>query len=114
MNQIFVNDQEVIRNILDTIDCIRSEKGLTLNRLANESEISENTVKHIFKKKTCPSLSTLIRICNALEIPLWEFFLLTSTEKMQPHKEYELLTSFEKLSPEHKDLVIYITEHLNK
>lgn len=114
MKQFPMNEQEAIRNILDTIDCIRSEKGMTLNKLALEAEISENTVKHIFNKQTCPSISTLMRMCNALEIPMWEFFLLTATEKMQPHKEYELLSSFEKLNSDYKELIIYITKHLNK
>ena len=48
MKQFQSNDQETISNILNTIDCIRIEKGLTMNRLALDAEISENTIKYIF------------------------------------------------------------------
>lgn len=51
MKQFQSNDQETISNILNTIDCIRIEKGLTMNRLALDAEISENTIKYIFKNR---------------------------------------------------------------
>ncbi len=114
MKDLECNDQETISKILDTIDCIRAEKGLTISRLALEANISENTVKYIFKKQSCPTIPTLERICGALDISLWEFFLLVSGKKMQPHKEYELLVEFEQLEPKYMDLIIYIAKQLSK
>lgn len=112
MKQFQNNDQETISNILNTIDCIRIEKGLSMNRLALDADISENTIKYIFKKQSCPTIPTLIRLCNALDINLWQFFLLASVENMQPHKEYELLIEFEKLNRKYKELIIYIAKNL--
>ena len=114
MKQYPMNDQEAVSNILNTIDCIRTKQGLSLSRLAFEANVSENTVKYIFKKRGCPTIPTLIRLCEALHISLWEFFLLASLDKMQPHKEYELLLQFEKLDIRYKDLIIYIASYLSK
>ena len=106
---------ETTQNILNTLDCLRVEKGLTISGLAIEAELSENTVKSIFKKRTCPSITTLVRLCNnALEIPLWKFFLLTTVEGKYPHKESELLNCYGKLEPKHRDLLIYIAQQLSK
>ena len=114
MKQFQSNDQETISNILNTIDCIRIEKGLTMNRLALDAEISENTIKYIFKKQSCPTIPTLVRLCNALNIPLWQFFLLASVDNMQPHKEYELLVDFDKPDKKYKELIIYIAKYLSE
>ena len=114
MKQFQSNDQETISNILNTIDCIRIEKGLTMNRLALDAEISENSIKYIFKKQSCPTIPTLVRLCNALNIPLWQFFLLASVDNMQPHKEYELLVEFDKLDKKYKELIIYIAKYLSE
>lgn len=114
MNQFTNNDQQLISSVLNAIDCIRSEKGLTISRLALDAGISENTIKYIFKKQSCPTIPTLTRLCDALGISLWQFFLLTAVGKVQPHQEYELLTEFEKLNKRHKELIIYIAKYLSE
>ena len=79
-----------------------------------EHPLSENTIKYIFKKQSCPTIPTLVRLCNALNIPLWQFFLLASVDNMQPHKEYELLVEFDKLDKKYKELIIYIAKYLSE
>ncbi len=102
----------MIKNLGDTVDCIRIKKGLSIESLAYKAGVSESTVKNILRKRNNPSLPILIRLTDALGISLCNFFLLASCKEMQPHKEYELLCAFEKLSTEHKQLIIYIASHL--
>ena len=107
------NDEEVILDICNTIDCLRVKNGQSIVGLANSAGVSVHTLKHILGKRTCPSLTTLLRLCEALHVRFWQFFLLTefADEKM-PYKEYELLSRFEKLEPKYKELIIYIVSYL--
>ena len=110
-----LNDEEVILDICNTIDCLRVKNGQSIVGLANNAEISVHTLKHILGKKTCPSVSTLLHLCNALNISVWQFFLLVeSADGEMPHKEYELLARFDKLESKYKELIIYITGFLAK
>ena len=107
------NDEEVILDICNTIDCLRVKNGQSIVGLANSADISVHTLKHILGKRTCPSLLTLLRLCEALDIPFWQFFLLADfAEAKMPHKEYELLSRFNKLESRHKELIIYIVSFL--
>lgn len=114
MQNKLIGDRILIENILNTIDGLRTKKGLSINGLAIEAGLSENTLKYIFKKRSCPSLTTLNCLCNAFEIPMWQFFLLTNVKQRLPLKEYELLTYFERLKETHRDLLIYIADQLSK
>lgn len=50
-------------------------RKITVNKLAALSGLSQSTVDSIIKRKSKdPHLSTLIKICEGLNIPLKEFF----------------------------------------
>lgn len=107
------NDEKVILGICNTIDCLRVKNGLSIVGLANSAGVSVHTLKHILGKRTCPSITTLLRICDALDVPFWQFFLLTDfAYDEMPHKEYELLSRFNRLDSKHKELIIYIVSFL--
>ena len=112
--QNILTDRALIENVLNTIDGLRTKKEFSIHRLAIEAGLSENTLKYIFKRRSCPSLITLNRLCHAFEIPLWQFFLLSNVEQRLPLKEYELLRHFENLTEAHKDLLIYIAKQLSE
>lgn len=48
------------------IQCIRKERGMTQEDLADKSGITSNTVSRIERGLLIPALPTLIDICNAL------------------------------------------------
>ena len=106
---------EAIYHILDTIDSLRSSSGLSVNAFAIESEIPDNTLKPIIAKEVCPTIPTLIRLCNYFGLPLWKFFLITDGENHNCHqKSKEMLELFELLEPKYKDLLLYIAKELGK
>lgn len=49
------------------------EKNLTINALAQLSNLRQSTINNIVNSDSLPSLSTLRMICEGLEIPLTEF-----------------------------------------
>ncbi len=106
---------EAIYRILDAIDSLRSSSGLSVNAFALKSEIPDNTLKPIIAKEVCPTIPTLIRLCNYFNLPLWRFFLLTDGENQNEHqKSKEMLELFELLEPKHQDLLLYIAKELSK
>lgn len=106
---------EAIDNIFNTIESLRISAGLSINALATEAEISENTLKSILKKESGPSIATLIRLCRCFDLSLWRFFLIADGETKYGHqKSRDMLDAFEKLPHRHKDLLIYIAKDLGK
>lgn len=112
------NDPEIleaIHNIKNAIDSLRASAGFTISGLAMEAEISDNTLKPIIYKDQCPTIPTLIRLCNCFNLPLWKFFLISEGEDQNKHqKSREMLEMFETLEPKHKELLLYIAKELSK
>jgi transcriptional regulator with XRE-family HTH domain len=53
---------------------IRTQKGLTLKKLSDQSKLNINTLSMIEKGKTSPSIGTLQRLARALDVPVISFF----------------------------------------
>ena len=106
---------EAIRKIVDTIDYLRSLEGLSVYMLAMEAEISDNTLKSIFKRESGPSISTLARLSNHFGLALWELLLIAEGEDRYSHqKTKEMIKLFENLHPRYRELLIYIARELGK
>lgn len=50
------------------IQCIRKQRGMTQEQLAEAINIASNSVSRIERGLLVPALPTLIDICNALEV----------------------------------------------
>jgi len=53
---------------------LRQERGKSMRALARESGLSTNALSMIERGKTSPSVSTLVKISDAMEIPVTAFF----------------------------------------
>lgn len=53
---------------------LRTERGLSIRFLAEQSSLNVNTLSLIENGKTSPSVSTLQQIASALEVPITAFF----------------------------------------
>lgn len=67
------NAKQVIRTVL-VIAMARN--GLTEDQLAAEAKISPLTIRHILDPDdvSFPAIKTLIKVCNALDLPISTFF----------------------------------------
>ena len=115
MKELTPEDHEAINHITSTIETLRATAGLSVSALAIEADLSENTLKYVFKKVHYPSVFVLARLCKYFEIPLWEFFLIAEGRDLYGQQEKrEMLEAFEILSPKHKDILLYIAKALSR
>jgi len=69
-----VRNQELLNSVGATIRLIRERKGLTLEALANASELEISQVHRVETGKANSSISTLDAIAKGLDIPLADLF----------------------------------------
>lgn len=61
---------------------IRREKGLSQDNLAEKAELSSNYLSHIENFRSIPSLETVLKLCDALDITPNELLLgIEDTQK---------------------------------
>lgn len=59
---------------LNKIELICNKKGISKYRLAQDANIPYTTLTNMFKKDTMPTLPTLQKICEGLDITMAQFF----------------------------------------
>jgi transcriptional regulator with XRE-family HTH domain len=62
------------RLVIDNIKCIRKEKGISQEKLAETCNTATSYIGLMEIYKNVPKLSTIERIANALGVDLLEFF----------------------------------------
>ncbi len=101
----------LIGKLIDRIDSLRVENGFTIYELALKSDVSINTIKYLYKKKSFPNISTLYNICEAFEIPIWSLFY-DDNKFLLSEQKLLLISNYDKLSETSKRLLIEISENL--
>lgn len=80
-------------NVAERITLLRTDKGYSVNKLANIAGLSQGFVRQIELGEKKPTIESLNLICDALDITLSDFF-----------KEEPLLTREELLKSLSKDI----------
>lgn len=66
--------QVLLNKISSELERIRKEKGFTQKHVAFNCEMEEQNYRRIEKGLTNPTLKSLVRICEVLEIELKDLF----------------------------------------
>ena len=66
--------------ILDKVDRLRKQKGMSVYRLTIEAGVSHNTLNAWRKRQTMPSFGVLEALCNALNISMTVLFIENDIE----------------------------------
>ncbi|MBR2030394.1 MAG: helix-turn-helix transcriptional regulator [Clostridia bacterium] len=106
------DEKRFVTLLVQRIDYLRSEQGMTLYQLAQKATLSENTIKSLCKRKSYPNLLTLNRICEALGITLSEFFLYEDGNMRFTKAHLDLIKNYEKVSLQSKALLVELTKLL--
>ena len=83
--------QEILQSFGRTIRRVRKSRGLSQEALALEAGVQRNFVSLIERGVNQPSLMTLVKLCNALEMPLsslisaWEADVQTPTTSLSKY-----------------------------
>lgn len=92
-------------NVIDRLNNILQRQGWTKYRLAKESNVPESTITNIFHRNTVPTIDTLEKICQTLNISLADFF--ADDERVEFTTDLkELYEHWLPLSPEKKSHII--------
>ena len=89
---------------------LRLEKGVSARDMSLSLGQSESYINKIENKRTLPSFSGFIYICEYFGITPQEFF---NTDISSPHKTNELIKEIEKLPPNKTEHILQIVKDLN-
>lgn len=89
---------------------LRIQKGVSARDMSLSLGQSESYINKIENKRTLPSFTGFIYICEYLNITPQEFF---NNNAPSPQKTKELICEIEKLSPKYADHILQIVKDLN-
>lgn len=87
-------------------------RGWTEYRLSKECGLSESTLANIFRRNTCPSVTTLETICRGFGITLAQFFAEGEMVELSPEMQ-ELFAQWRVLMPEQKQALLLAAKAMN-
>jgi transcriptional regulator with XRE-family HTH domain len=88
---------EQLRYVVSQIKRIRMQKGISQMELSLQADLSQSFLANLEKGKKLPSVMTIIKIANALEVDPKDFF----SEKIYSGTKQQI-----------KDQIINLLEHL--
>lgn len=89
---------------------LRMQKGVSARDMSLSLGQSESYINKIENKRTLPSFTGFIYICEYFEITPQEFF---NESVPSPQKTKELYQEIQKLKPGHADHILQIVKDLN-
>lgn len=92
------------------ITFLREQKGLTVNKLANNAGISQSFLREIELGNKKPTIETLSLVCSALGVSLKDFFDDSFETNLQKD---ELLQEIFRLTPEQTKLLTQFLKSLH-
>ena len=88
---------------------LRTQKGVSARDMSLSLGQSESYINKIENKRTLPSMTGFIYICEYFGITPQDFF---NTESNSPQKAKELLNEIEKLSSEEAEHILQVVRDL--
>ena len=104
-----MSDLNLIENsIINRIQALLDAKHWSIYKLAKVSKLSYSSLNNIFRRNTCPSIPTLEKICNGLNISLSQFFEYKQNplqNDVLSEDEQDLLYAYRSLSKRDKEIL---------
>ncbi|MCD8356424.1 MAG: helix-turn-helix domain-containing protein [Clostridia bacterium] len=91
--------------IIERIEYFCAKKKLSRYRLAQRAGIAQSSLSTLLNRKSIPSIQTLERICDGLDITLAQFFAGDSDIPDLTDEQKELLTTWSALDDNQRALV---------
>lgn len=98
----------------ERLTVIRKAKKMSVYRLSQLSEVSENHIRSIEKDKSQPSIFLLERLLEALGMSLAEFFNNNECVLYPTEAERELIAKVRELDSEQAKAVLNLVKHMNR
>lgn len=111
-----MQDDKLIQ-ISNKIKEVRKEKNITIQELANKAEVSKGLISQIENNRTIPSLPVLMKIIDALNLDLTDFFKgMNSGKKSNQRIEFRKPVEYQPFEKEYARGFLYrrvFTRNLN-
>jgi len=91
--------------ILSRIKELCAEKGWSVYRLAKEADVAYSTLDNLFHRNNAPTIPTLSKLCDGLDISLSAFFADTSNPSDLTDKQKDLIRRYNELPRRDKELL---------
>ena len=91
------------------LSSLRIQKGISARDMSLSLGQSESYINKIENRRTLPSFTGFLNICDFLCVTPQEFF---NTESSAPEKSKALLREIEKLTPEQTDHLLLLVKDL--
>lgn len=99
--------------VTEHIKEICKQRGWSYYKLAKQSGISHSSLNYMFKHQHVPTINTLIKICNGLDITLSQFFMEFSDRPIKGQDE--IISLWNLLNEHEKELTLtYVYGLLHK
>lgn len=92
------------------LSSLREQKGVSARDMSLSLGQSASYINKIENRRTLPSMTGFIYICDFLDITPQEFF---DTSSSTPQKTKELLEEFKKLTPTQAEHILLLMKDLN-
>lgn len=97
-------------NILNTITAYRKERNWSLYDLAAHSEMKLTTISTWYNENAIPSIPSLVKICDAFQITLSEFFAKAegsaSTPVVLTPQQMQVIDRWSVLRPDQQEAIL--------
>mgnify|MGYP004481330425 FL=1 len=99
-------------NILNTITAYREERKWSLYDLATHAEMKSTTISTWYNENAIPSIPSLIKICDAFQITLSEFFAKAegneSAAVVLTPQQMQVIDRWSVLRPDQQEAVLHL------
>ena len=100
--------------VTERIEHLREVKGISRYRLAQRSGLSQSYISTLLNRHTIPSIQTLEKICNGLDITLAQFFSYDDEYPNISTEQKKLLNLWNSLSDHKREIAIAYLTGLNQ
>ena len=88
-----MTEEELQNRVILNIKKLRKEKGLSQEKLADAADLSRQMMNDIEGKRRFLTKGTMVKLANALECDVHEFFIPTSEESPEAQDLYKTVGS---------------------
>ena len=99
-----------VDNILNTITAYREERKWSLYDLATHAELKTSTISTWYNNNAIPTIPSLVKICDAFQITLSEFFAKAEGSESVPvaltPQQMQIIEKWSILRPDQQEAVL--------
>ncbi len=99
-------------DILNRILELRSRRGWSEWKLAEESNLKQSTISSWYAKNQLPKIPSLEKICHAFGITMAQFFCEENESVNLTPDQWEMLENWSALSNDQKDSILLLMKNM--